>query len=328
MSGRQEMEMRFERKTKNRLQDAPYAVEEFYYSLIGSGKTYDTAYVYINYILSFANFLQIEKSGEFDEDEFYKYVKPIDINKYMTALRTKTVNGKKVRASDSIRGVQWSALNTFFQFLVPDYIDSNPVASTQRPKVKDNPQVTYLTPEEIAKVLANVEKTAQPKLKNRDLCLLKLGFSTGLRISAILNIDVDDVDLENCQIRVTEKGDYDNYVIFGENLKKQLKIWLKEREECFGGYDTKALFVSSQGLRMIDDTVSYMLKKYSKGVTDKHVTPHVMRHSCATNLYEATGDIYLCAKQLNHKQVSTTQRYAELSHKKRKKAANILDGMI
>jgi site-specific recombinase XerD len=70
------------------------------------------------------------------------------------------------------------------------------------------------------------------------------------------------------------------------------------------------------------------MEKYTKGITDKKVTPHVMRHSCATNLYEKTGDIYLCARQLHHKNVSTTQRYAELSKDRQTKAANILDDMI
>ena len=88
------------------------------------------------------------------------------------------------------------------------------------------------------------------------------------------------------------------------------------------------MFVSRVGKRLSDDMVANMLKRYAKGVTDKHVTPHVMRHSCATNLYEETGDIYLCSKQLRHRNVSTTQRYAELSKEKQKRAANILDNMI
>ena len=88
------------------------------------------------------------------------------------------------------------------------------------------------------------------------------------------------------------------------------------------------MFISQFNRRISDDMVEELLKKYSHGITDKHVTPHVMRHSCATNLYEATGDIYLCAKQLHHKNVATTQRYAELSKEKQKKAADILDGMI
>lgn len=324
MSGRYEKEMDLERKIKNRLANVPPIIGEYYYSLIGAGKSYDTAYRYINYIIAFLNFTF---KGSCD-DQFYLKVKPVHINKYISSLRTKEVNGKVERTSDSIRGVHWSALNSFFQFLVPDYLQSNPVENTTRPKVKDNPKVTYLTPEEITGILDNVSANAQGRFKNRDLCLLKLGFSTGLRVSAIVQIDVDDVDLKHNQIRVTEKGDYDNYVLFGENLKAQIVLWLKDREKYFSNCESRALFVSQLGQRISDDMVGEILKKYSKGVTDKKVTPHVMRHSCATNLYEKTGDIYLCAKQLHHKNVSTTQRYAELSKEKQKKAANILDGMI
>lgn len=324
MSGRIEKEIALEKKIKNRLDGAPSILVEYYYSLIGSGKSYDTAYRYINYVLSFINFT----FGDKYDEKFYSKVKSIHINKYITSLRTKNVNGKVGRTSDSIRGVQWSALNSFFQFLIPDYITTNPVANTTRPKIKDNPKVTYLTPEEIAGIMHNVETNAQKKLKNRDLCLLKLGFSTGLRISAIVQIDIDDIDLKNKQIRVTEKGDYDNYVLFGENLKSAITAWMEDRNKYFSNCDSNALFVSQRGQRISDDMVDVLLKKYAKGVTDKHVHPHVMRHSCATNLYEATGDIYLCSSQLHHKNVSTTMRYAEISKEKQKKAAEVLDGTI
>ena len=324
MSGRHENEIRTEEKIKNRLADAPTIMEEYYYSLIGSGKSYETAYRYINNVLLFIEFTFHGKCN----DDFYMHVKPVHINKYIASIRTKNVNGKNERASDSIRSVRWSALNSFFQFLVPDYISSNPVANTNRPKMKDNPKVTFLTPEEISGIMCNVKENAQDRFKNRDLCLLKLGFSTGLRVSAIVQIDIDDIDLKHNQIRVTEKGDYDNYVMFGDNLKKQIMSWIEDRRLYFYNCNSKALFISQRGQRISDNMVAELLKKYSDGVTDKHVTPHVMRHSCATNLYEATGDIYLCAKQLNHKNVSTTQRYAELSKEKQKKAANILDSMI
>lgn len=324
MSGRLEKENVLKRKIENRLENAPSIIEEYYYSLISSGKSYDTAYRYINYVISFVNFTFQDGCNE----KFYLNVKPIHINKYIASLRNKKVNGKIERTSDSIRSVQWSALNSFFQFLVPDYIASNPVESTTRPKMKDNPKVTYLTPEEISKVMCNIEENAHKRFKNRDLCLLKLGFSTGLRVSAIIQIDIDDIDFDDNYIRVTEKGDYDNCVMFGENLKAQILAWLKDRDKYFPNCDSNALFISQCNQRISDDMVAEMLKKYSLGATDKKVTPHVMRHSCATNLYEKTGDIYLCAKQLNHKNVSTTQRYAELSKEKQKRAANILDDMI
>lgn len=324
MSGRYENEMNMKCLIENRLKNAPAVIDEYYCSLIGSGKSFDTAYRYINYILSFVDFTFGEKADE----KFYLHVKPVHVNKYIASLRTKQVHGKPEKTSDSIKGVHWSALNSFFQFLIPEYITSNPVEQTKRPKNKDNPKVTFLTPEEIASVIKNVENKAQAKFKNRDLCILKLGFSTGLRVSAIVQIDIDDIDFKNNQIRVTEKGDYDNYVMFGENLKTQILEWLKDREKYFANSSSNALFISNRGTRLSHDMVDVTIKKYSKGVTDKKVHPHVMRHSCATNLYEKTGDIYLCSKQLNHKNVSTTQRYAELSTERQKRAASILDDMI
>lgn len=324
MSGKYEKEKKYENRINEKLKDVPSIITEYYYSLIGSGKSYATTYNYINYIASFLDFTFKEKCRE----DFYLSVKPTHINKYIASLRTKEVKGKVERTSDSIKTVQWSALNSFFQFLVPDYIQNNPVASTNRPKMKDNPQVTYLEPEEISKMLNNVYIKASYRMKNRDLCLLKLGFSTGLRASAILQIDVTDIDFKHNRIKVTEKGDYDNYIMFGDNLKEQLLSWLKDREEYFGQYATDALFISQVGKRMSPDMLAKLITKYAKGATDKHVTPHVMRHSCATNLYEKTGDIYLCARQLNHKNVSTTQRYAEISKERQKEATNILDNMI
>lgn len=325
MSGRHEQEQKLEQRIESRLYGMPNILSEYYYFLTGSGKTHTTTYRYLNYLLSFLEFTF--QNEDYDED-FYKKIKPIHINKYITSLRTKEKDGKTTRASDSFRSVQWSALNLFFQFLVPDYLDSNPVEKTKRPKNKDNPKVTYLTSEEISNFLDNVEKIAAEKTKNRDLCLFKLGFSTGLRVSAIIQIDIDDIDFKKNQIRVTEKGDYDDYVMFGDNLKNQLLLWLKDREKYFGHIKSNALFVSRQSARITDATVARLIELYAKDVTDKKVTPHVMRHSCATNLYEKTGDIYLCAKQLKHKNVTTTQRYAEISNAKQKEAANILDNLI
>jgi integrase/recombinase XerC len=324
MSGRHEKEVIFENRTKEKLKGMPDILTEYYYSLIGSGKSYATAYNYMNYLISFLKFTF--KDGY--EEDFYLTIKPIHINKYISSLRTREIKGKTERTSDSIKTVQWSALNAFFQFLIPEYITSNPVASTKRPKMRDNPQVTYLTAEEISKMMKNVETNAKERTLNRDLCLLKIGFSTGLRASAIVQIDMDDIDFKNNRIKVTEKGDYDNYVMFGDNLKDQLLLWIKDREKYFRNCDTNALFVSQMGNRLSVLRLSELISKYAEGATDKHVTPHVMRHSCATNLYEKTGDIYLCAKQLNHKNVSTTQRYAEISNARQKEATNILDGLI
>ena len=324
MSGRLEREQYFERKTLDRLKTAPPLLTDYYYNLVSANKSYATVYSYINHILSFLNYT----FNNYIPNDFYLTIKPSHINKYIASLRTKNVNGHTERTSDSIRAAAWSILNSLFHFLTPVYIKDNPMEYTTRPKMKDTPKVTYLTPDEIERVLSNVSEKADKKVRNRDACLLKLGFSTGLRSSAILQIDVNDIDFDNNQIRVTEKGGYEYYVMFGFNLRLQLLAWLHDREVYFNCENTNALFVSSQGNRLCSRMLSVIIQKYTEDVVDKHVTPHVMRHSCATNLYEKTGDIYLCAKQLNHKTVATTQRYAEISRAKQQMATNILDDLI
>lgn len=324
MSGRLEKEIKIDNLIKEKLQSMPVIMSDYYYSMISAGKSYVTAKAYITSVDLFAKFT----FGDNYKEDFYIGVTANHINKYLTSLRTKIVGGKKEKTSDSHRAQNWSALNSFFQFLVPTYISTNPVAQTKRPKMKDNPDVAYLTPEEIADILKNVEKVASPKLRNRDLCLLKLGFATGLRRSAIVQVDIDDLDLSHNRIRITEKGDRDYYVMIGDKVKEQIQLWLKDREEYFSTADTNALFVSQELKRLSTRSMKDVMDRYAEGITDKRVTPHVMRHSCATNLYEATGDIYLCAKQLHHRNVSTTQRYAEMSKERQKQAANILDDMI
>lgn len=322
MSGRLDSEIQLDTNIKKQLSVMPDIITEYYYHLISSGKSYNTAKTYIERL---NKFLEFTFDDEYTSD-FYKNIKAVDINKYISSLRTKTGEQKK-RISDSYKTVTWSSLNSFFEFLVPEHLKSNPVSNTCRPKMKDEPDVTFLTKEEVGKVLSNVHTKANERMVNRDLCILKLGFATGLRVSAIAHIDIADVDFNNNRIRVIEKGDREYYVLIGENLKNQISDWINDRNKYFKNVKTDALFVSQESSRISTRTINELIKKYTD-VVDKRVTPHVMRHTCATNLYEATGDIYLTSKQLHHKNVSTTQRYAELSNEKQKHAASILDNLI
>lgn len=323
MSGRYEKEMKIDEKVREQLNKLPDVLTDYYYSMIGAGKSYITAKSYIYHVELFIK----SKYKKNCPQDFYKDVTSTDINKYIASLRTKVVNNKKGKISDSYKTVAWSALNSFFQFLVPDYIKENPVFNTKRPPMKDNPEVTYLEEDEVNSLFKNIKRKANKRMLNRDLCIMKLGFATGLRVSAIAQIDVDDIDLNNNRIKVIEKGDREHFILIGENLKNQILLWLDDRKKYFNCEATNALFISQESKRISTRTIRDLLKKYSDGL-DKHITPHMMRHTCATNLYEKTGDIYLCASQLNHKNVSTTQRYAEISKSRKVEATNILDNLI
>lgn len=323
MSGRYERDVKVDSIVQSKLNNMPTILTDYYYSLISEGKSYRTAQSYLDHIDRFIKFTFRNNCPE----DFYTKVKTTHINRYISSFRINTKNGRKKRVSDSYKTVSWSALNSFFEFLIPAYIPINPVASTNRPKMKDNPTVTYLTETEITKVLNNVRVKATERMVNRDLCILKMGFATGLRVSEIVQIDISDLNLHYNKIRITGKGDRSYDIFFGENLKQQILLWLDDRKKYFSDANTDALFVSQERHRISTRTIKDLLDKYTD-VVDKHVTPHVMRHSCATNLYEKTGDIYLCAGQLHHKNVTTTQRYAELSNAKKKKATSILDDLI
>lgn len=324
MSGRYEKELRIDNKMKEQLNELPRVISDYYYSIISSGKSYVTAKSYIYHIDKFLNYISVKPYPE----DFYKNIDSNMINRFISDLRMGNVSDtKKKRMSDSYLTTSWSALNSFFDFLVPDYIKENPVTLTKRPKQRDNPEVTFLNEKEIQIMFDNVVALSESMFTNRDLAILKLGFATGLRVSEIVQIDIDDIDFSTNRIKVTGKGDRIYDVMMGHNLRKQIKMWLKDREIYFKNVNTNALFVSKKHSRLAARTVNDLIERYSKSI-NKHVTPHVMRHSCATNLYEKTGDIYLCASQLHHKNVTTTQRYAEMSKEKQKKATSILDDLI
>lgn len=320
---------RLERETKvfdgieKDLKKMPKVYMDYYYTLRAEKKSYSTIYEYIKSIKKFVD--SIDASGE----TFYKNITTMDINKYMISLESRQIGKKMKPTSSSFRAHQWYALNSFFEFLVDtDKIEKNPVPPKSRPKLTDNVSVEHLTEEEVSGIIKNIEDNSPKNIKNRDLCIFTLGITTGLRVSAILQMNVEDVDLDNNVIHVVEKRNKSFNVIIGKNTKKYLKNWIADRKKYFNEADTNALFISMKNNRISYDVVQNMLNKYSKGITKKKVTPHVMRHTCATILYEKTGDIYLTSAQLHHSNISTTQRYANMSNKKLKQAASILGNML
>ena len=114
---------------------------------------------------------------------------------------------------------------------------------------------------------------------------------------------------------------------FGDNLKQKMLAWIEDRDRYFGDVDTNALFISRKKNRISVSAVEDMITKYTKNI-DKHITPHKLRATCATNLYKKTGDIYIVAEQLGHANIATSKIYTEIDHDAKIKATNILDNLI
>lgn len=323
-NGRLEKETIAFEKMEKKLKTLPHIFTEYYYTMRAEKKSYTTLDKYIIAINLFMRYITHDNPNE----EFYKSVTAMDVNKYMISLETKKVGGKTRQTSSSFRATQWYAINSFFEFLSDTgKMNGNPVPKKSRPKITDNPSVMYLTKEEVGAIINNIKDNAPESIMNRNLCLFILGVTTGLRISAIIQINIEDIDFEKNVIHIVEKRNKTFDVIIGKKTKKIIKDWIADRNKYFKDVKTNALFVSQYNNRISYDSAKRILETYAD-VVNKKVRPHVMRHTCATNLYEQTGDIYLTATQLHHSNVTTTQRYAEISNKKLKQAASTLDDLV
>lgn len=324
MNGRLERELKSDRKMKAKLSNLPPIFTEFYYSLEGEGKSYTTLTNYINHNIDFMNYVTDGKSN----NDFYLHVKPADINRYMASLRHKEVNGTIIRVGDEIRAARWTSLKAFFEFLKGEYVNENPLDKTKRPKINTEHKVTYLIRDEINEVLNEIRRNSTEQKRSRDLCIVSLMLSTGLRVSAVTQINIEDVDLNNNTIKVVEKGNKVRTISFGDNLNALLWSCIADRDKYFAGAETNALFLSQWRKRMTTQSVRDLVAKYTSNIQGKHITPHKLRASAATNLAASGVSIQAIARVLGHENIQTTRRYVEVLDSEANQATNILDNLI
>lgn len=324
MGGRIEKEYKARQNMEQKLETLPHIFTLFYNWMNARDKSYTTMKNYINHTVEFMNFVTKGKANE----NFYQNVTDDDIERYMISIRQSNIGGEIVEVGDDIRAAKWSSLNTFFKFLSQKkHITYNPMLQTERPKNRTKHSVTYMTSEEIKSVFDRIEKEAKPEIKNRDMCIVAVGLSTGLRVSAIINIDIEDIDFKENTIKVIEKGRKTRSIKFAENLRNILLVWIKDREVHFGCGTTGPLFISQKRSRMSDDRVQAIVAKYTSHLS-KHITPHKLRSSAAMNLYSNGVGILTIASVLGHENVSTTQRYTSAYDEEQEHATNILDNMF
>lgn len=317
MNGRIEKEMKEKEKMEKKLDDMPIIFSCFYNWMSARDMSYTTMKNYIRHIDEFMRFYTKGKK----DDEFYLKITDDDIERYIVFVKNQGVG-------DDIRAAKWSSLNSFFRFLSQKkYITNNPMSLTERPKVRTEHTVTYLTPDEITSIFDRIQKESRKRDKNRDACIVALGISTGLRVSAIVNINVENINFNTNVIQVTEKGRKFREIPFAENLRNILLIWLKDREIYFDGGETGPLFLSQKKQRLSVKAFSAVIEKYTSHLA-KHITPHKLRSSAAMNLYGAGTDILTIASLLGHENITTTQRYVQAYEESKRKATNILDNLI
>ena len=315
--GRKEADDKIFKIIEQKCESEPAIISKYYRELKAQDKSSNTIHEYIKAVIMFAKDIPCE-----NREEFYSAADRDKVNTFMLNLSERDL-------CNSRRKSIWAALNSFFKYLVDEeLIAKNPVDPKTKPKGRDYSSVTYLSEEEVAGVMENIRTMAQKRDVWRDLCWFTLGVTTGLRISAILQINLEDINWENKTIRVVEKGRKVVEKPFGDKVEYYLRGWITDRSELYPNIETTALFLSRQKNRLSPDSVERNIKKYATDVTKKNVTPHVMRHTCATLLYERVHDLWRVCKQLGHSSVTTTQIYAEVSDEKVKQSVTLLNEII
>lgn len=266
--------------------------------------------------------------------EVLDQIKAVDLEEYMEYLKVYQ-NGDKTETNGE-RGLKRkiSALRSFYAYYYKrEMIHTNPTVLIDVPKIHDK-SIIRLDTDEVALLLDYIEhcgdsltgqkRVYYEKTKERDLAIVTLLLGTGIRVSECVGLDIEDVDFKNNGIKVTRKGGNEMVVYFGEEVEKALKRYLEVRAGItpLAGHE-HALFYSAQRKRMGVQAVENMVKKYSRQITTtKKITPHKLRSTYGTALYQETGDIYLVADVLGHKDVNTTKKhYAALDDARRRQAA-------
>lgn len=227
-----------------------------------------------------------------------------------------------------------SSLRSFYKFMYKNgYIDADPAALVDMPKRHQKP-IIRLEIDEVARLLDLVEsgdmqserqKKYNEHTRARDLAILTLFLGTGIRVSELVGINIDDIDFSINGFLVTRKGGNQAILYFPDEVAQVLRDYLKLRLQLtpVPGHED-ALFLSLQNKRISVRAVQLMVKKYATlaAPLKKHLSPHKLRSTFGTNLYHETGDIYLVADVLGHSDVNTTRRhYAAMTDDRRRMAA-------
>ena len=261
-------------------------------------------------------------------------IKAVDLEEYMEYL--KVYQSKDKTETNGERGLKRkiSALRSFYAYYYKrELIHTNPTVLIDVPKIHQK-TIVRLDTDEVAMLLDYIEHCGESlsgqkrvyyeKTKERDLALVTLLLGTGIRVSECVGLDIEDVDFKNNGIRVTRKGGNEMIVYFGDEVAKALKNYLEVRSGItpIAGHE-HALFYSTQRRRMGVQAVENLVKKYAREITTtKKITPHKLRSTYGTALYQETGDIYLVADVLGHRDVNTTKKhYAAIDDNRRRKAA-------
>jgi len=268
-----------------------------------------SAYTVRNYtadLLDFFNFLRAKDISSLKE------VDRLTLRDYLSHLMKQGL----VKASIARK---LSAIRSFYRYLLREgVISTSPAATTSSPKL-DKRLPSFLTLEEVKRLLEAPDlSTPQGQ---RDRALLELLYASGLRVSELVQLNLEQINLDTREIRVWGKGAKERVVLMGEPAAKALTAYLRRgRPKLLGKKKSSALFVNRYGERLPERRIQRILEKYAdRAALGKRVHPHMLRHTFATHLLDGGADLRVVQELLGHADLSSTQIYTHVTKSQAKK---------
>ena len=229
-------------------------------------------------------------------------IKDFHLRHMIGQLRKKSLSNKSLQ--------RWlSSVRTFFRYCLKNkFVETNPCETIQAPKAEKKLPKTL----DVDQAASTVELNGDDFYSVRDRAILELVYSSGLRLSEVVSLNKQDIDLRDTSLRVTGKGNKTRELPIGSQAIKALKHWLTHREN-FTTIKSDALFISNRGNRISARNIQDRFAKagIKQGLSQK-LHPHMLRHSFASHMLESSGDLRAVQELLGHADISTTQIYTHL----------------
>ncbi len=247
------------------------------------------------------------KNYEKDLELFHNFIKEesnIDVKvvrKFLSFLYEKKYSKKTISR-------MISALRGYFKYLHKnDSINENPMLLISNPK-KETKLPNFLYYDQLTDFINYVQTS---EFKKRDYLIVELLYSTGIRVSELVNLKISDIDLSNNMIRVLGKGNKERIVIFGDVAKEAILDYLNNERKVGSDY----LILNNNNQQITTRGIEYLFNKYNKTSKTK-ITPHTLRHTFATHMLNEGADLKSVQELLGHENLSTTQVYTHVSNER------------
>lgn len=292
----------------------------------------------LNYAMDLSIFYDYISRYVLNKDKANITLKDLDslearhIESYLSYLSYYTVGDKVFRNTENGKARKLASIRSFFRYLFNhDLISKNVVSKVPTPKLHTK-GIVRLEGDEVEKLLDAVwepstfsarQRNYNKNTKVRDNAIVTLFLGTGIRVSELVGLNVEDFDFQQNAFKVTRKGGNQTILYYPNDVKYALMEWLSLRETLPIDQNEKAMFLSLQNRRICTRAVENIVRKFAYESTPlKKITPHKLRSTFGTNLYRETNDIYIVADILGHKDVNTTKKhYAAISDDLRRNVA-------